>query len=106
MPTTTETFYVIANKKDHTKLFKDFTEIEWDIRQKMPTIPNSFETTNDLKSAWMSRRAETLFFMLEEYNVRFQGQYEVLRIDQTITVDHKSSNTNELHEQWLHGARI
>ncbi len=75
MNTTTETFYVICKKGDRTKI--------------MVYPGEEITFTNDINEAYTTRNPNKLFYMLDEYSERFKGEWEVVGVTVTTTVEHK-----------------
>ncbi len=72
---TTETFYIICKKGDWTKIMSTHTS-------------KGILATGEISEAWTESNPTRLFFMLEEYSERFNGEWEVVRINEVKTIEH------------------
>jgi hypothetical protein len=77
METKTETFFVICKKGDRTKLMKDYPR-------------TGIVHTGDMNEAVTETNPRRLFVMLEEYADRFNNEWEVVKVKQTTTIDHRA----------------
>lgn len=91
METKTETFYVICKKGDHTKIMVDYPR-------------EGITFSGSLKKAYTESNPRRLFNMLIEYAERFKDEWEVVKVEETTTIDHRSMVATKEWEAYKAGA--